>query len=266
MKKLIAVTASFILAASLFAQTKLVVGATPNPHAELLNLVKDDLNAQGIDLVVKEFQDYVIPNEAVESGEIDANFFQHIPYLESFNKERGFHLVNAGGIHVEPFALYSSTNAKKKISSVKDLKKGAVIAIPNDPTNEGRALLLLQSAGLITLKKDAGLTATVQDIEKNGNPLKLKFREVEAATLPHILKDVNAAVINGNYAISAKLSATKDGILIEGSSSPYVNVIAVKAGRENDDAIKALVSALKSDKVKDWIKKTYPNGEVVAAF
>ena len=146
------------------------------------------------------------------------------------------------------------------------MKKGAVIAIPNDPTNEGRALLLLQSAGLITLKKSAGLTATVQDIEKNGNPLKFKFREVEAATLPHILKDVNAAVINGNYAISAGLSAAKDGILVEGSSSPYVNVVAVKAGRENDEAIKALIAALQSDKVKNWIKSTYPNGDVVAVF
>ena len=266
MKKIIALASSLLFAAAVFAQTKIVVGATPNPHAEMLALIKDDLKAQGIELEIKEFSDYVVPNEAVESGEIDANFFQHIPYLESFNTERKFHLVNAGGIHVEPFALYSSTNAKKKISSVKDLKKGSVIAIPNDPTNEGRALLLLQSAGLITLKKAAGLTATVQDIEKNGNPLKLKFREVEAATLPLILKDVNAAVINGNYALAAGLSAAKDGILVEGSSSPYVNVVAVKAGRENSSEIKALIVALQSEKVRAWIKTTYPNGDVVPVF
>ncbi len=258
MKKIIAFTAAVLTTATLFAQT-LRVGATPEPHADLLNLIKDDLKADGIDLKVIEFTDYVTPNEAVESGEIDANYFQHIPYLESFNDERGYHLVNAGGIHVEPFALYS-----KKIKSIKNLKKKARIAIPNDPTNEGRALLLLAEAGLITLKADAGITATVQDIVNN--PLKLKFSEIEAASLPRVLADVDAAVINGNYAIPAGLSAKKDGLFVEGSSSPYVNIVAVKAGNENKAEIKALVKALQSEKVKKYIEEKYPNGEVVVVF
>lgn len=259
MKKIIALSAAFLAATSLFAQTTLKVGATPEPHAELLNLVKDDLKAEGIDLKVIEFTDYVTPNDAVESGDIDANYFQHLPYLESFNSEKGYHLVNAGGIHVEPFAVYSN-----KIKSLKDLKKKATIAIPNDPTNEGRALLLLESAGLITLKADAGITATPLDIAKN--PLKLKFREIEAASLPRTLNDVDAAVINGNYAIPAGLSATKDGLFVEGSSSPYVNVIAVKSGNENKPEIKALVNALKSEKIKNYIAEKYPNGEVVTVY
>ena len=259
MKKIITFATLLLLAVSVYAETKLKVGASPEPHAELLNLVKDDLAAEGIALEVIEFQDYVIPNEAVESGEIDANYFQHLPYLNSFNEERGYHLVNAGGIHVEPFAVYSS-----KIKDLKDLKKKAKIAIPNDPTNEGRALLLLQDAGLITLKEGAGLQATPQDIADN--PLKIKFKEIEAASLPRVLKDFDAAVINGNYAIQAGLSALKDGLFVEGSSSPYVNVIAVKAGNENNDAIKALVKALQSDKVKEYIAKKYPNGDVVTVF
>ena len=259
MKKIIALSTAFLIAASLFAQTTLKVGATPEPHADILNLIKDDLAAEGIDLKVIEFTDYVTPNEAVESGEIDANYFQHIPYLESFNTERGYHLVNAAGIHVEPFALYS-----KKIKSVKDLKKKSRIAIPNDPTNEARALLLLQEAGLIKLAPDAGITATVQDITEN--PLKLKFSEIEAASLPRVLSDVTAAVINGNYAIPAGLSAAKDGLFVEGSSSPYVNVIAVKAGNENTPAIKALIKAVQSEKVRNYIKERYPNGDVVAVF
>lgn len=260
MKKIISIAAVALLAASLFAET-IKVGATPVPHADILNLVKDDLKTEGIDLKVIEFTDYVTPNEAVESGEIDANYFQHIPYLESFNKERGYHLFNAGGIHVEPFALYSKS---KKIKTLSDIKKKARIAIPNDPSNEGRALLLLQEAGLIKIDSKAGIEATVQDI--TSNPLNLKFVEVEAASLPRVLSDVDAAVINGNYAIPAGLSAKKNGLFVEGSSSPYVNIIAVKAGNENKPAIKALVKALKSDKVRKYIDATYPNGEVVVVF
>lgn len=260
MKKIIAIAATAVLAASLFAET-LKVGATPVPHADILNLVKDDLKAEGIDLKVIEFTDYVTPNEAVESGEIDANYFQHIPYLESFNKERGYHLFNAGGIHVEPFALYSKS---KKIKTLSDIKKKARIGIPNDPSNEGRALLLLQEAGLIKIDSKAGIEATVQDI--TSNPLNLKFVEVEAASLPRVLSDVDAAVINGNYAIPAGLSAKKDGLFVEGSSSPYVNIVAVKAGNENKSAIKALVKALQSEKVRKYVDETYPNGEVVVVF
>ena len=266
MKKILAIALVALLTiVSVFAQatsetqsstTKIVVGATPEPHAALLSLVVDDLAAQGITLEVKEFTDYVTPNDAVEYGEIDANYFQHIPYLESFNTEHGYHLVNAGGIHVEPIALYSS-----KYSSLSDIPNGAVIAIPNDPTNEGRALLLLQSAGLIKLKDNAGLEAIPLDIVEN--PKNLKFSEIEAATLPRILSDVDAAVINGNYAIPADLVATRDGLFVEGADSPYVNVIAVKAGNENNPAVKALVEALKSDKVKAYVAEHYKNGEVV---
>ena len=266
MKKIIVIALVAILSVvSVFAQaaaetqsstTKIVVGATPEPHAALLSLVVDDLAAQGITLEIKEFTDYVTPNDAVEYGEIDANYFQHIPYIESFNTEHGYHLVNAGGIHVEPIALYSS-----KYSSLSDLPNGAVIAIPNDPTNEGRALLLLQSAGLIKLRADAGLEAIPLDITEN--PKNFKFSEIEAATLPRVLSDVDAAIINGNYAIPAGLVATRDGLFVEGADSPYVNVIAVKEGNENNPAIKALIEALKSDEVAAFVAEKYKNGEVV---
>ena len=177
MKKILSFVALALAATSVFAQKSLKVGATPEPHAEILNLIKEDLAAKGIDLQVVEFTDYVTPNDAVEAGDIDANYFQHLPYLNSFNKEKRTHLVNAGGIHVEPFALYSTTNKKKAIKSVADIKKGAKIAIPNDPTNEGRALLLLQAAGLITLKDPSNITATPLDIKKNPKKIKFKMRK-----------------------------------------------------------------------------------------
>lgn len=260
MKKIIALAISSLLAFSAFADKVLKVGATPEPHAAILNLIKDDLKAEGIDLKVIEMTDYPTLNEVLEAGDIDANYDQHIPYMESFNKEKGFHLVNAGGIHVEPFALYS-----KKVKSIKDFKKKSVIAIPNDPTNEGRALLLLQEAGLITLKPCLPIDR-ITPIDVTKNPLKLKFKEIEAPSLPRILSDVDGAIINGNYALPAGLSAKKDGLFVEGSSSPYVNIIAVKAGNENKPEIKALVKALKSDKVKKYINEKYPNGEVVLVF
>lgn len=264
MKKILSVSLVLLLAISLFAagtkeeadSNTLVVGATPEPHAAFLELVVEDLAQQGITLKIQEFTDYVTPNEALESGELDANFFQHIPYLESFNKEKGYHLANAGGIHVEPFALYS-----EQYDSIADLPEGATIAIPNDPTNEGRALLLLQSAGLLTLDANAGLEATPLDIASN--PKGFSFREIEAASLPRVLSDVDAAIINGNYAIPAGLIATQDGLLVEGADSPYVNVVAVKQGRENDKAIVALVEALRSEKITSYVAERYPNGEVV---
>ena len=266
MRKTLAVIAVLVLAgALLFAGGKkdnskvLKVGATPEPHASMLNLIVDDLAKAGYTLEVVEFTDYVTPNRALEDGQIDANFFQHIPYMDAQNEEHGYHLVNAGGIHIEPIALYS-----KKVSSLSELADGASIAIPNDPTNEGRALLLLQSAGLIKLDAAAGITATPLDIVENKK--NLKFNEVEAASLPRVLDDVDAAVINGNYAIPAGLSATKDGLIVEGADSPYVNIVTVKAGNENDPRIKALVNALKSDEIKDYVNKTYPNGEVVLVF
>lgn len=261
MKKIIAFVAAVAVSAAVFAQNgkALKIGATPVPHAEMLNLVKDDLAAQGVDINVIEMTDYVILNDALESGELDANFDQHIPYMESTNKEKGYHLVNAGGIHIEPIALYS-----KKVSKLEDLRKKARIAIPNDPTNGGRALLLLQSAGLITLREGSGITATTLDIVKN--PRKIKITEIDAASLPLTLKDVDAAVINGNYAIPAGLSAAKDGLFIEGKDSPYVNIIAVKAGNEKDPRVVALVKALQSEKIREYIQKNFPNGEVVSAF
>ena len=266
MRKTLAVIAVLILAgALLFAGGKkdnskvLKVGATPEPHASMLNLIVDDMAKAGYTLEVVEFTDYVTPNRALEDGQIDANFFQHIPYMDAQNEEHGYHLVNAGGVHIEPIALYS-----KKVSSLSELADGASIAIPNDPTNEGRALLLLQSAGLIKLDAAAGITATPLDIVENKK--NLKFNEVEAASLPRVLEDVDAAVINGNYAIPAGLSATKDGLIVEGADSPYVNIVTVKAGNENDPRIKALVNALKSDEIKDYVNKTYPNGEVVLVF
>jgi len=237
----------------------LTVGATPEPHAAILNLLVEDLAKEGITLKVVEFTDYVTPNEAVESGEIDANYFQHKPYMDSFNTEKGYHLVSVVGVHVEPLALYS-----KKISSVNDLADGATIAIPNDPTNEGRALLLLESAGLIKLEDSGNLQSVPADIKENTK--NLKFTEIEAASLPRVLADVDAAVINGNYAIPAGLTAAKDGLVVEGKDSPYVNILTVKDGMQNDPRIQALAKALTSQKVKDYIQKTYPNGDVVAVF
>lgn len=264
-KSILVVAVALISTAFVFAGGKkdssktISVGATPEPHAALLNLVADDLQSQGITLRVVEFTDYVTPNEAVESGEIDANFFQHKPYMDSFNDERGYHLVSVAGIHVEPLALYSN-----KYKNANDIPASATIAIPNDPTNEGRALLLLQSAGIITLDSNAGLTAVPGDIKSN--PRNLKFHEIEAASLPRVLADVDAAVINGNYAIPVGLSAKNDGLLVEGADSPYVNILCVKAGNEKDERVQALIKALQSQKVKDYINKTYKNGEVVATF
>lgn len=264
LKKIISIAAVLVAATSLWAKPKakaqtIKVGATPVPHEEMLNLIKGDLKSAGYELKVVPFTDYVTPNEALESGDIDANFFQHIPYLDSFNKERGYHLVNAGGIHIEPFALYS-----RKIKKLSELKDGAKVAVPNDPTNEGRAFLLLQSAGLIKLKDGVGLEATPKDILSN--PKNLKFSEIEAASLTRVLPDVDVAAINGNYALDAGLTAAKDGLFVEGADSPYVNVVAVKAGRENSPEIKALVKALQSKKVANWVKSKYPNGEVVTTF
>ena len=240
-------------------QNVLTVAASPEPHKAILELVIADLAKENITLKITEFTDYVTPNDAVETGEQDANFFQHIPYMESFNKEHGYHLASVGTIHIEPLALYS-----QKYKHISELQSGDMIAIPNDPTNEARALLLLAAQNIITLRADAGLAATPQDIVEN--PLNLVFKEIEAATLPRVLADAAAVVINGNYAIPAGLSAAKDGLLVEGKDSPYANVIAVKQGNEKDPRIQALVKSLQSDKVRAYIIGKYPNGEVVPAF
>lgn len=232
----------------------LSVGATPVPHAELLNLIKDDLAAQGITLRVVEFTDYVQPNMAVISGNIEATFHQHTPYLET-NDEWTEKLVSAFGVHIEPFGLYSS-----RFSNINDLPNGATIAIPNDPSNGGRALLLLQSNGLITLREGAGILATPRDI--TSNPRNFRFQELEAAMLPRALQDVDAATINGNYALEAGLNPVQDSIIIEGADSPYVNIVVVRKGMENDPRIVALREALLSEKVRDFINERYGGGVV----
>lgn len=234
------------------------VGATPVPHAEILNFIKDDLKAKGYTLEIVEFTDYVTPNIALNDGKIDANFFQHVPYMESFAKDKGLKLVSAGKVHVEPLGLYS-----KKYKSIDELPKGATIAIPNDPSNGGRALILLQSKGLIKLKDDAGLEATEKDIVENSK--EFKFKALEAAQLPRTLQDVDASIINGNYALESKLNPVTDSILLEGADSPYANIVTVVSGHENDENIKVLIETLQSEKVKKFISEKYSGG-VVPAF
>ena len=235
------------------------VAASATPHSEILEQVKPVLEEKGYDLQVTVFDDYVQPNEVVESGEFDANYFQHIPYLNSFNEEKGTHLVNAGGIHYEPFGIYPKTKA-----SLDEVADGDSIAVPNDTTNEARALLLLQDNGLITLKDGAGLEATVNDIVEN--PHNLEIVELEAAQVPRVVGEVAFVVLNGNYALEAGYSVAKDSIAYESTDSEaaktYVNVIAVKEGNEDSAKIKALVEALKSDAIKTYINDTY-DGAVI---
>jgi D-methionine transport system substrate-binding protein len=233
------------------AKQVLTVGATPVPHAELLALVKDDLSAAGIELKIVEFTDYVTPNLALSDGQLDANFFQHVPYLESFSAEKGLKLASAFAVHVEPLGLYSS-----KVKSLEQLADGAKIAVPNDPTNEGRALLLLQAKGLIKISDKAGLKGTPADVTEN--PRKFKFVELEAAQLPRTLADVDAAVINGNFALESGLNPVKDALILEGAESPYANIVAVKAGNEQDPRILALAAALRSEKVRSLSFRSIP--------
>ena len=240
----------------------LTVGATPNPHAEILAQVKDDLAAEGIDLVVKEYSDYVVPNTAVEEGDLDANYFQHTPYMEKFNEENGTHLVSVGKIHYEPMGIYPGLT-----KALEELPDGATIAVPNDATNEARALQLLVAQGLIELKEDAGLNATPNDI--TSNPKNLQFKELEAAMLPQTASEVDLSVINSNFAMEGGMNPATDSLASEDADSEaaqtFANIIAVKEGHENDPAIQALVKALQSDKVKEYIEKTY-SGAVVAVF
>ena len=239
--------------------TVITVAASATPHAEILEQAKPILAEQGYDLQITVFEDYVQPNLVVDSGEYDANYFQHIPYLDSFNEEHGTSLVNAGGIHYEPFGIYPGTK-----SSLDDIEEGDTIAIPNDTTNEARALLLLQDNGLLTLKDGVGLEATVNDIVDN--PKGIEFVELEAAQVARVVDENAFVVLNGNYALEAGFSVANDSIAYESSDSDaaqtYVNVIAVASGNENSDAIKALVSVLKSDEIKQYINDTY-DGAVI---
>lgn len=232
------------------------VAATPVPHAEILEQVKPDLEKQGYKLEIKEFTDYVLPNLAVDNQEVDANFFQHIPYLEEFNKSKGTKLVKVAGVHIEPMAVYS-----KKYKSLDDIKEGVKIAIPNDPTNESRALDIIAKKGLVKFKDKALKTP----LDLTDNPKKIQFVELKAAQLPRALDDVDFAVINSNYALSANLNPTKDSVFIEDKESPYVNILVTKQGRENEAKIKALADALQSDKIKQFILEKY-DGSVLPAF
>ena len=244
----------------------ITVAAVPTPHAEILNDVCAPILAeQGYELVVKEFTDYVLPNTATEEGEVDANYFQHVPYLENFNAEQGTHLVSLVGVHYEPFGLYAGKD--KSLTSLEALPEGAKVAVPNDPTNEARALLLLQDAGLIKINEAAGLAATKADIVEN--PRNLDIIELEAAQTALSLEDVDIAAINSNYAIEAGLNVAQDAIVTESADSEaaqtYANVLVVKEGNENNPAVQALVAALNSDQVRDYINNTY-EGAVLPVF
>lgn len=273
-KKLLSLAAVGILAVGLFtgcgssdekkaeatdSKGTIKVAASETPHAEILEQAKPLLEKEGWDLEVTVFNDYVQPNLVVESGEFDANYFQHIPYLEEFNEEQKTHLVNAGGIHYEPFGIYPGTK-----NSLDDLEKGDVIAVPNDTTNEARALLLLQDNGVITLKDGVGLEATVNDIVDN--PKGVEIRELEAAQVSRVTEEVAFVVLNGNYALEAGYSVAKDAVAYEKNDSEaaqtYVNVIAVKEGNEDNEGIKALVKVLKSDEIKKYINDNY-DGAVI---
>lgn len=268
MKKTLAALLALCLALCLSAcaapqeDTTLVVGASPAPHAEILEFVKPMLAEQGIDLQIEEFTDYVLPNQALESGDLDANYFQHLPYLLNYNESTGATLVSAGSIHFEPLGIYAGKS--QDLSSIPD---GAVIAVPNDATNEARALQLLAAQGLIELKEDAGLNATPNDI--TSNPKNLQFKELEAAMLPQTASEVDLSVINSNFAMEGGMNPATDSLASEDADSEaaqtFANIIAVKEGHENDPAIQALVKALQSDKVKEYIEKTY-SGAVVAVF
>ena len=239
---------------------KITVAASATPHAEILEEAKTLLKDKGYELEVKVFDGYVQPNNVVESGEFDANYFQHVPYLEQFNEEKGTHLVVAGKIHYEPFGIYPGTK-----KDLKDIAKGDKIAVPNDTTNEARALLLLQDNGIIKLKEGAGIKATVNDIEENPNNIEIV--ELEAAQVPRVVNEVAYVVLNGNYALEANYTVKKDALAYEKSDSEaaktYVNVIAVKEGNENSKKIKALVDVLKSDSIKKFINEKYDGAVIV---
>ena len=237
----------------------ITVAASPTPHAEILAEAAKILEKEGWTLKVTEFEDYVQPNLVVDSGEIDANYFQHVPYLDNFNEENGTHIVSIAGVHYEPFGIYPGTKA-----SLDDIAKGDTIAVPNDTTNEARALLLLQDNGIIKLKDGAGLTATVLDIVDN--PYDVKIQELEAAQVSRVKDEVAFVVLNGNYALEAGFSVAKDSIAYEKSDSDaaktYVNILAVKEGNENNEGLQALADVLKSDEIKTFIENTY-DGAVV---
>lgn len=268
MKKVIAIVLTLILSLSVLAgcggskEKNITIGASPTPHAEILQIVREELAKEGWTLEITVFNDYVQPNTAVEDGELDANYFQHQPYLDTFNAERNTHLVSVAAVHYEPFGIYPGT--KNRLEA---LAEGDQISIPNDGSNRARALLLLQAEGLIKLKDGAGMDATVLDIEENR--LNLEIVEMEAAQLPGTRDSVALAVINGNYALGAGLNVSTDALASEDaesvSATTYANILVVKEGNEQNEKILALIKALKSDAVRDYIEKTY-QGAVVPLF
>lgn len=236
------------------------VGATPVPHVEILEFIKPELAKEGVNLEIVPFTHYALPNPAVDSGEIDANFFQHTPYLETFTVDRGLKLTTIGQVHIEPMGVYS-----KKITKLDELKSGDGIAIPNDPSNGGRALLLLEKAGLIKLKEGVGVKATALDIVENSKGLKIT--PIEAAQLPRVLEDpaVTAAVINTNYALEGGLDPINDPLFLEDKNSPFANIVVVKESRKDDPNLQKLIKALNTPQVKKFLEDTY-KGAVVPAF
>lgn len=239
-------------------ESSIKIGVSPKPHGDLVALVKEDLEAQGFKVEIIEFTDYIKPNLALDEGELDANFFQHEPYMNDFKEENKLDIVSIGGVHIEPLGLYSS-----KINSLEELKDDSEIAIPNDVTNGLRALLLLEKYDLIKLDPNAGLTATAKDIVEN--PKNLKIVELEAGALPRVLGDVDGAVINGNYALAAGLFPTEDSIILEDKDSPYANIVAIRKGEESQERFIKLMEALQSDKVREFIEEKYQGG-VIPAF
>lgn len=239
-------------------EVTLKVGATPVPHSEILNYLVPILKEQGVNLEVVEFNDYIQPNVQLYEKQLDANFFQHVPYLDQFNKDKGYDLVKAAGVHIEPFGVYSN-----KIKAIEELKDGAKIAIPNDPSNGGRALILLAQHGLIELDESAGVDVTVADIK--ANPREFEIVELEAATLPRVLDEVDIAAINTNFALEADLNPMEDALFIEDKNSPYVNILVTRPDNQNDAAIQKLVKALQSPEIEAFINETY-KGAVVPAF
>ena len=259
MKAIVAALSAAVLCSVSAANAgEISVGVTPVPHGEVMEFVKPIVAKQGVDLKIVEFNDYVQPNLATDDGELDANYFQHRPYLEEFTKDHGINLVEVAAVHIEPMGVYS-----KQIKKINALKDGAVIAIPNDPTNGGRALLLLNKAGVITLEDPTDITATVMDIKDN--PKNIEIRELEAAQLPRALEDVDAAVINTNFAMQADLIPQRDAIVIEGADSPYVNILVANPESAKKEDMKILIKAVQSEETRAFIEKQY-KGAVLPAF
>ena len=265
MKKISLIFLTLILTFTLFTgcgkeenSNKIKIGVSPVPHSEIIEFIKDDLEKDGVEVEIVEFTDYIIPNKALDDKDIDANFFQHEPYMNDFREKENLDIVSLGAVHIEPMGLFST-----KHDNINDLKDGSTIAIPNDATNGGRALLLLEQNGLIKLDDKAGLLATENDIVEN--PKNLEIEALEAAQLPRVLNDLDGAIINGNYALEADLVPTEDALILEEKDSPFANIIAIRKGEENEEKFKILMKHIQSDKVKKFIEDNY-EGTLIPAF